>query len=150
MKEDRGVRMKNEDSAQTSTDSMPSQACCYYSNCDQVAKWEIASSVAKRNPDGSPLTLYTCDEHYENLTGDLRKAGTPYTLSPVNGPHMVPPFTPEENFDELIKNRSIFYKAFTYIAVALVGIVIAPFMIIYYGGKWVLANGDWQKQDRDG
>jgi len=142
--------MKNEDRAQTSTDSMPSQTSCYYSNCDHVTKWEIASSVAKRNPDGSPLTLYTCDEHYDTLTRDLRKAGTRYTLSPVNGPHIVPPMTPEENFEEMVKDRSFFYKAFVYSTVVLVGIVIAPFMLIYYGSKWLMAKAGWQGQARNG
>jgi len=145
--------MENEDRAQPTADSMTSQVTCYYSNCDSSTKWAVASSVAHRNPDGSPLSLYTCDDHYSNLTNNLRRAGTKYTLSPINGPHMTPPegLAPEMapvgeyeiEFSSLIKHRSIPYKVGVFIAITLTVIIIGPPMLIYYGAKSLLARLGW-------
>ncbi len=120
----------------SNTEPVTVSEICYHASCKTTPKWGVSSSVKQKNPDGSDLTLYTCDVHYNVLTTDLKTAGTRYTLFPIGENHMVPPMTPEEAFEELIRERSIFYKAFTYSAVVLVGIVIGPPILLYYGVRW--------------
>jgi len=131
----------NEEEARPTVGRMTSPtSSCYYSSCDSPPKWGVASSVKQKNPDGSDLTLYTCNDHYNNLTSNMTKAGTRYTLFPVGGPHMVLPTTPEEKLDDFIKYRSFLYKAFIYTTIIMVGIVVGPFLVVYYGGQLVLGR----------
>ena len=53
---------------------------------------------------------------------------------------MVQPMTSEERFQEALRGRSIFYKGFVYSCVAVVGIVIGPFLFIYHGGQMILGR----------
>jgi len=133
---------------------MTSEPSCYYASCNGTPKWAVTSMTRTKQPDGNPLKLYTCDNHYTNLTSDLRKAVTRYTLEPIGGPHMVAPTTPEEDFKDLVKDRSTFYKVFTCAAVIVVGVVIGPPMFVYYGVKWlgtsILSRLGWKGQARNG
>lgn len=129
--------------AQPSTDSMTSNPACFYSACGDAPKWAVTSMAQTKQPDGKPLLLYTCDNHYGTLTNNLRNAGTKYVLAPINGPHMVPPIdeapaTPEEALENKFKGRSIIFKAFVYPMITIVMVLIGPFMLVYYGCKWLL------------
>jgi len=140
----------NEEGAQPTADRMTSPpSSCYYAGCEVRPKWGIASSVAQKNPDGTDLTLYTCDKHYEDLTGELRSVGTKYTLFPVNGPHLVqpedgPPLQMINNPGDPGEIPGVFREptfllgkvAFNGACVAA-GLIIAPFLLVYYGGKWI-------------
>ena len=133
----------NDRNAQPSTDSMTSQTKCFYSGCTASPKWGISSSVKHKNPDGSPLTLYACDGHEGTLTAQMRDAGTKYTLFPVGGPHMVPPRdcvaqTPEELFEQSMRELHPVFRHVINGVCLVVGLVIGPFLLAYYGGKWLL------------
>ena len=131
------IRAHMMENKEPSTDSMASQTTCYYSNCDESTKWSVASLVDKRNPNGSHLTLSTCDDHYATLTGDLRRSKTRYTLLPINGPHLTPPSTPEDEFSEGMRDRSFVVRAMLYGAVVVTGVIIGPFLFVYYGYQWL-------------
>jgi len=124
------------------TDKMTSQPGCYHSDCGFTPKWGIMSSVPLRNPDGTPLTLFACDDHYGALTGQLMEAKTRYSLYPINGPHIVSPHECEPPSgsippDEPQSPKTTLGMIFFFGACVAVGTIIAPFMILYYGGKWV-------------
>jgi hypothetical protein len=127
-----------EEKAQSPADSMTSQPGCYHGNCRIPPKWGISSSVRLRNPDGSPLTLFACDDHYGDLTTDLRAAGTRYSIFPIGGPHVVSLPTAEEEIEDKLKNSSLLSRIALNSAVAVAAIVVAPFLLAYYGGRWLL------------
>lgn len=120
------------------TNSMTSKSGCFYGGCDESPTWGIESSVAAKNPDGSPLCLYTCDEHEQVLTADLRRAGTKYTLFPVIGPPLVPScscppieVSYEQEFAKLPTPQRWIVNGL------VVGVmcIIGPPMLLYYGVK---------------
>jgi hypothetical protein len=140
--------MMNSEGARPSVDRMTSlPQTCYFAGCQLQPKWVVASSVKQKNPDGSDLSLSTCDHHYDTLTKDLRKAGTKYALLPINGPHIVMPevndnpkaepppasfrdldYEPETKLGKLLFNTTC----------VVVAVVIGPFIILYYAGRWIL------------
>jgi len=77
---------------------------CYHASCATPPKWGVASSVEQKNPDGTDLTLYTCDDHYGVLTGDLKNAGTRYGLFPIGDPH-APVTTNDDSPDDAVCSR---------------------------------------------
>lgn len=117
------------------------QRTCFSQSCSTGVRWGISSSVEKKNPDGSPLTLYACDKHEPELTSALRAAKTRYQLFPVTDPDPVgwvrPVQAPEEVVVNETKNRSLLHRIFVSALVVAVGIIIAPFVIGYYGVKWI-------------
>ena len=132
------------------TDRMTSPpSSCYHASCDVNPKWGVASSVKQKNPDGTDLTLYTCDVHYEDLTGELRGAGTKYALFPINGPHMVTPEepkaqvlsdpTPPDETPGLFRPPESQLGRFLFAgACVAMGLVVGPVLILYYSGRWIL------------
>lgn len=122
---------------------MTSQTKCFYSGCATDPKWGISSSVKRKNPDGSPLTLYACDGHEGTLTAQMRAAGTKYTLFPVGGPHMVPPCdciepTSEEVFERSMQGFHPVLRFAINVVCIVVGLVVGPCLLLYYGGRWIL------------
>lgn len=116
---------------------------CYYAFCEFTPKWGVSSKAEVKNPDGSDLTLYTCDTHYDDLTGKLRSVGTKYNLFPVNGPHMVAPREEPtvDDFkdpDALPEPRTRLGRFLLNAACVVVGIIIGPFILIYYASRWLL------------
>ena len=133
----------NDRSAQPSANSMTSQTRCFYSGCAADPKWGVSSSVTHKNHDGSPLTLYACDGHEGTLTSQMRDAGTKYTLFPVGGPHMVLPCdciepTPEEVFEISMRSYHPILRFAINGVCVVVALVVGPFILLYYGGKWAL------------
>ena len=129
---------------------MTSQASCYHSGCTTAVKWGISSSVEQKNPDGTSLTLFACDKHEGALTVRLRKAGTRYSLFPTNGPHFAPPIglppeTVEEAFKQDLARRPAVVRFLINATTILVVVVIAPFLLLYYGGQWALDHRRWSK-----
>lgn len=132
-------------------DQMMAQASCYFAHCEKTSRWGLASSVEHRNPDGSPLTLFSCDSHYNDITSDLRLAGTKYTLFPINGPHMVQPGEGrsgedysglgeafhEVSYEEALHSLPWYQRLFVNVASVGATVVIGPFLVVYYGYKWV-------------
>lgn len=96
--------------------------------------------MEQKNPDGTDLTLLTCDSHYSKLTTDLKRAGTRYTLSPICNHHTVPPIIVDEIVDSTAPSgqKSSVRKTLLYVAVLVVGAIISPFILLYYAGKWIL------------
>lgn len=137
---------------------MTSRRECYYSNCNTAPKWGVSSSVQTKNPDGTPLTLYACDEHYDPLTTKMREAGTRYSLFPINGPHMVIPSGCgcDDHESERAKADQVYedelarmpWPARVLVNVAVAGVVllIGPFMLLYFGGRWLLG---WRPRKAD-
>ena len=140
----------NEEGARPTADRMTSPpSSCYYASCAKEPMWGIGSSVKQKNPDGSALTLYTCDAHYADLTGELRGAGTKYTLFPINGPHLV---SPEEPRAQVLSDpnppsdlpgmfrppESKLGKFLFGSACVATGLIVGLFLILYYGGRWIL------------
>jgi len=133
------------------TDRMTSPpSSCYSASCDVSPKWGVASSVKHKNPDGSDLTLYTCDVYSKDLTGELRGAGTKYTLFPINGPHIVAPPcvgagehmvhfepVPIETPEGYPEPTTKLGKALFVGTCVVVGIIIGPFILVYYLGLWL-------------
>lgn len=126
---------------------------CFSSACASEVHWGVTSSVAKTNPDGSPLTLYACDVHEPSLTARLRVAGTRYTLFPVSEPTPAPsppplepattspsllPSVPDQididNATFMLRVNAMPFpsKALIKGTIAVVMVSIAPFIIIYY------------------
>jgi hypothetical protein len=134
-----------EERSQPSTNSMTSEKSCYYSGCALTPKWGVTSGAKARQPDGSPLTLFACDGHYSEITGDLRQAGTKYTLFPINGPHIVSPCdhkcdnedNPFESYEQELSKMPLPLRIVVTGATFAVMIVIGPPMIVYYTIKWV-------------
>lgn len=114
------------------------QRTCFSAHCKTSVRWGIASSVKKTNPDGSPLTLYACDDHERVLTRELRGAGTRYRLFPVEDQspvlEWVQPITEKTSEP---KKPSPVKRLITTTLVIIVGVVIGPFLIGYYGAKWL-------------
>ena len=120
-------------------------------SCDASAKWGVASSVKQKNPDGTHLTLYTCDSHYSNLTVDLKKARTRYALFPVGESHMTPPVSdepapePEEEeeeeeedaFEKKINEGPLVARLLFKGMIVTVGFIIGPFIAVYFGVRWL-------------
>jgi hypothetical protein len=136
--------MMNEEGAQPATDRMTSPPqSCYYASCESTPKWGVSSQVKRKNPDGSDLTLFTCDSHYDDLTGKLRSVGTKYSLFPVNGPHMVSPEEAEVTGDASAQPgmypdfKTMIGKVLFAGTCYIVALIIGPFVILYYGGKWI-------------
>lgn len=117
--------MDEKDNEARPVNSTVSHATCFYPNCDLSPSWEVESLVEKKNPDGSLLSLLTCDDHYGTITSDLRKAGTRYVLHPLG-----------EAAAQTSQGRPhiIFRLVVTALTVA-VALVIGPFIIAYYGAK---------------
>jgi len=133
----------NEGNTQPSVDSMTSQRSCFYSGCSKDPKWGVSSSVEQRDQNELPLTLFACDEHESGLTSRMREAGTRYSLFPVGGPHMVapcehPPASDQTNGVSAMRRLTI------NLICAIVGIVIAPFLLLYLGGKWMFG---WRPEE---
>lgn len=136
--------MMEKEGARSSANSMTSQPkSCYYAGCGETPMWIVASSVPQKNPDGSDLALLTCEEHYEVITGELRSAGTRYTLLPINGPHVVlqacgrPPVDEFDGSEEYRPKTRVGRILFSGVCI-VVGVIIAPFIICYYAGRWIL------------
>lgn len=133
-----------EEQSQPTADSMASEKSCYYSGCDRTAKWGVVSGAPARQPDGSPLTLYACDDHYSGITGDLRQAGTKYSLFPINGPHIVSPCehacseqTDHESYERAIAEMPWPARFLVSGATFAVMVIIAPPVIFYYTIKYL-------------
>jgi hypothetical protein len=131
---------EDEDKAQPPTHSMTSRKSCFYSGCNESPYWAVASSVKQKNPDGSPLVLLTCDEHYSSLTSQLIKAGTPYSLWPLEEPrreHSSTTQTYEEAYQIYCKTHSWPIRTGLKALVFAVAVLITPFLIIYLGFQWI-------------
>ena len=97
--------------------------------------------MGARNPDGSPLYLFACDEHEQMLTADMRRAGTKYSLFPVIGPPTVSPpceCSAEETYERELKKMPVGLQHLVNAATIGVMVVIAPPLLLYYGGKWLM------------
>lgn len=113
---------------------------CFGADCKSDVRWGVESSVKKRDFDGSPLTLYACDDHERILTAQLRTAKTRYRLFPVETPVATPVEAKsdgEKAFDERVAKMSPFGQLMSNVLVVVVCIVIAPFIAVYYGVKWI-------------
>jgi hypothetical protein len=127
---------------------------CHHGDCKNYANWGVASTVKQKNPDGSPLTLFVCDEHEVKLTSMMRIVGTRYTLFPINNQNTTPnqdkqqnPILSSENIpDENYKKMPLTLLLIINIIVIIVGIVIFPFVLIYFGSKWTLG---WRPSTED-
>ena len=143
--------MENRDMAQPSTDSMTSNPACFYVDCSDAPKWAVTSMTQVKQPDGKPLILYTCDDHYGTLTNNLRNAGTKYILSPVSVPVVVPsaddpPPAIEEEFEEQLRKAPLIPRLFFKGIIIIAGIIVGPFVLLYYGAKWIFG---WRPASED-
>lgn len=104
-----------------------------------------------KNPDGSHLTLFACDDHYRDITSEMRRVKTKYSLFPINGPHVVPPpncclpesgpppdTQAEDEIEQKIASLPVPLRILFEGACFVVMLVVGPFMLLYYGGKWIL------------
>lgn len=123
---------------------------CFAAYCTAGVRWGVSSSVKTKNPDGTPLTLYACDEHEPVITAKLRSAGTRYQLFPVEEPCPNPgpglalpaalpprPKNPEEEFASEVKRMPFAKRIILSTILVVVGIVVTPIIIIIYGVKWL-------------
>lgn len=133
---------------------------CFAAYCTAGVRWGVASSVKTKNPDGTPLTLYACDEHEPVITAKLRSAGTRYQLFPVEEPSPGPglalpaalpaarpprPKDPEEEFASEVKRMPFAKRIILSTILVVVGIVVTPvIIIIIYGVKWMCG---WRPTD---
>lgn len=133
---------------------MTVQRTCYSTTCGSEIRWGVVSSATKTGPDGSPLTLYSCDDHEPPLTKRLRTAGTRYQLFPVVKPAPAEPTIdpslgwvrpcqapkpePIKNDEPELDTRRMSWigRAVTKVVVLAVSLAIAPAIIGYYGTKW--------------
>jgi len=135
----------HDEKTQPSAGSMAFQRSCYYSNCDTSPNWGIKSSAEVGTPNNSPLTLLSCDDHYGELTVELRDAGTRYTLFPITDAPATRSLgsaplasAPEDDHPQKISKGSRIGRLVVNMIAILVGLIIAPFLIVYLGGKWFL------------
>jgi len=119
---------EKENDARPATDSMASQVRCFYPGCVVSPKWSIESTVKQRNPDGSPLTLQTCDDHYNDITSDMRRAGTRYVLHPIDQ-------KPEDQKED--PQCPLAVRLLLAGVTVVIALIIGPFIVAYYGVKAV-------------
>jgi len=103
----------------------------------------VSSSVEKRDADGGPLTVLSCDDHQSALTKQMMDAGTRYSLFPVCGPDPIPTCdcsgpTAEDVYEQEISKLPAVPRFLLNAACIIVGLVMAPFFIVYFGGRWAL------------
>lgn len=115
---------------------------CYYSNCNSEPNWGVASSVELKNADGSPLVLYSCDEHYYTITTDMRQAGTRYTLFPLTD-KLRAQITQRValsivNPEETIRALPFVLRVLAYSLTSVIFVVLVPPMTVYFGIRWLL------------
>lgn len=137
-----GAYKMNEESARSSSNSMTSQVRCYHGNCPVKATWGISSGVKQKNPDGSPLTVYVCEDHYNHLTYALREAGTRYSIFPLTGDHPAVAATAaagqKEHPKYSLRDRALIIRIVVGGLTVIVAALITPFLVLYFGGRWLL------------
>ena len=128
--------------------SMTIKDRCHHGDCEEPAKWGISSSVKKANPDGTPLTLFACDDHEEALTSMMRAMGTRYMLFPIDSkPHITAHYgdkvqesskLADAPYENELREMSILARVAVNLVIVTVGVIISPAILIYFGGKWAL------------
>jgi hypothetical protein len=139
----------NDEKVHPPISSMAFQKSCYYSGCSDFPKWGVSSETEQKNINGEPLTLYTCDGHQGELTVQLRDAGTRYSLFPVSGPHLVTPTEPGPISPTTTRRgfkSTPFNNLLANCACVMIGLVVTPFVLLYFGGKWIFG---WRPSDAD-
>jgi len=125
---------------------------CYFNNCAQPPRWALSTEHSKL-PDGQTFHLYTCDEHFRDLTNDCRKAGTRYRLTPLEERTPEVEQRPEEPRVDERKDRAFLgslpwpIRALAILVVIIIGLTITPLVIGFYLFKslffgWKPPHGD--------
>ena len=127
---------------------------CYHGDCEDYAKWGISSSSKQKNPDGSPLTLFSCNQHQSELTSMMRIVGTQYTLFPINNSDTTSHWNKIQNsstpsklaYEKKFEKPPMLLQIIIHTILIIVGAAISPFVLIYFGSKWI---SGWRPNTKD-
>jgi hypothetical protein len=110
---------------------------CYYNNCAQPPRWALSTEHSKL-PDGQTFRLYTCDEHFRDLTNDCRKAGARYRLTPLEDKAPEAEQKSEGPIAEEKQDRAFLgglpwpIRVLAILVVVIIGLAITPLVIGFY------------------